>query len=105
MDDWFPSQMDAWSVIRETVDAKSLQESFALTPAGDKSDLPVFVIAPFAETEPKQLVYELAALYQVSSEATLNSPDAMRRLEALYEKLRDFQFDAKVKDGPLRKVH
>ncbi len=103
MDDWFPAQKAACWVIRETADSKPLQESFALMPASQNSDLPVFFVALFAETEPKQLVQELAVLYQVSAEATLNSPEAMQRLETLYEKVREFQFEAKDKVRQLSK--
>ena len=103
MDDWFPAQKNACWVIRETADSKPLQESFALMPASEKSDLAVFVIALFAEAEPRRLVQELAALYQVSSEATLNSPETMQRLETLYENVCDFHFEAKDKVRPLGK--
>ena len=90
MDDWFPAQKDACWDIREAEDSKPLQESFLLMPASEKSDRPVFFIALFAETEPKQLVRELAALYKVSPDTALNSPATMQRLNALYEKVRDF---------------
>ncbi len=52
LDDWFPAQADACWVIRETADSKPLQESFVLMPASEASDLPVFFICMFAETEP-----------------------------------------------------
>jgi len=90
LDDWFPAQKDACWVIREAKDSKPLQESFLLMPANEPSDRPVFFIALFAETEPKQLVQELATLYKVSPDAALNSSDMMERLNALYEKLRNF---------------
>jgi hypothetical protein len=90
LDDWFPAQPDACWVIREAEDSKPLQESFLLMPAAEPSDRPVFFIALFAETEPMRLVKELAALYQVSPDAALNSPETMERLNALYEKVRDF---------------
>ena len=90
LDDWFPAQKDACWVIREAEDSKPLQESFLLMPASEKSDRPVFFIALFAETEPKQLVKELAALYKVSADTALNSPETMERLNSLYEKVRDF---------------
>ncbi len=93
LDDWFPAQKDACWVIREAEDSKPLQESFLLMPASEKSDRPVFFIALFAETEPKQLVKELAALYKVSPDKALNSPETMARLQALYEKVRDFPLD------------
>ena len=93
MDDWFPAQKDACWVIREAEDSKPLQESFLLMPASEKSDRPVFFIALFAETEPKQLVKELAALYKVSPDAALDSPETMERLESLYKKVRDFPLD------------
>ena len=93
LDDWFPAQKDACWVIREAEDSKPLQESFLLMPASEKSDRPVFFIALFAETEPKQLVKELAALYKVSPDKALNSPETMARLQALYEKIRDFPLD------------
>jgi hypothetical protein len=67
LDDWFPAQKEACWVIREAEDSRPLQESFLLMSAAEKSDRPVFLIALFAETEPKQLVQELAALYQVSA--------------------------------------
>ena len=90
MDEWFPAQKDACWVIREAKDSKPLQESFLLMPANGPSDRPVFFIALFAETEPKQLVQELATLYKVSPDAALNSSETMERLNALYEKVRDF---------------
>jgi hypothetical protein len=90
LDDWFPAQKDACWVIREAVDSKPLQESFLLMPASEHSDRPVFFIALFAETEPRQLIKELAALYNVSPDAALNSPETMERLNALYKKVRDF---------------
>lgn len=90
LDDWFPAQKDACWVIREAKDSKPLQESFLLMPANEESDRPVFFIALFAETEPKQLIKELAALYKVSPDAALNSPETMQRLSSLYEKVRDF---------------
>ena len=93
LDDWFPAQKDSCWVIREAEDSKPLQESFLLMPASEKSDRPVFFIALFAETEPKQLVKELAALYKVSPDTALNSPETMQRLNALYEKVRDFPLD------------
>ncbi|MDB5344620.1 MAG: hypothetical protein JWP89_2997 [Schlesneria sp.] len=93
LDDWFPAQKDACWVIREAEDSKPLQESFLLMPASEKSDRPVFFIALFAETEPKQLLKELAALYNVSADKALNSPETMARLNSLYEKVRDFALD------------
>ncbi|MBC7818130.1 MAG: hypothetical protein IAG10_14670 [Planctomycetaceae bacterium] len=90
LDDWFPAQKDSCWVIREAKDSKPLQESFLLMPASEPSDRPVFFIALFAETEPKQLVQELATLYKVSPDAALNSSETMERLNALYEKVRDF---------------
>lgn len=93
LDDWFPAQKDACWVLREAEDSKPLQESFVLMPASEKSDRPVFFIALFAETEPKQLIKELAALYKVSPDKALNSPETMARLQALYEKVRDFPLD------------
>lgn len=90
LDDWFPAQKDACWVIREAEDSKPLQESFLLMPVSEKSERPVFFIALFAETEPKQLINELAALYKVSPDAALNSPETMQRLNSLYEKVRDF---------------
>ena len=90
LDDWFPAQKDACWVIRESEDSKPLTESFLLAPASEKSDRPVFFIALFAETEPKQLVKELATLYKVSPDVALNSPEIMARLNSLYEKVRDF---------------
>lgn len=90
LDDWFPAQKEACWVIREAEGSKPLQESFLLMPATEKSDRPVFFIALFAETEPKQLVRELAALYKVSADTALNSPETMERLNSLYEKLRNF---------------
>ena len=90
LDDWFPAQKDACWVIREAEDSKPLQESFLLMPASQPSERPVFFTALFAETEPKQLIQELAALYQVSPDKALNSPETMQRLQALYEKVRDF---------------
>ncbi len=90
LDDWFPAQKDACWVIREAKDSKPLQESFLLMPANEPSDRPVFFIALFAETEPKQLVQELATLYKVSPDAALNSSETMERLNALYDKVRDF---------------
>ena len=90
LDDWFPAQEDACWVVRETEESRPLQESFSLMAARDKSDRPVFSVALFAETEPKQLVRELAVLYKVSSDSALNSPETMERLNALYEKVRDF---------------
>ena len=77
-------------MIREAEDSKPLQESFLLMPASEESDRPVFFIALFAETEPKQLIKELAKLYKVSPDAALNSPETMQRLNSLYEKVRDF---------------
>ena len=93
MDDWFPAQKDACWVIREAKDSKPLQESFLLMPASEASDRPVFFIALFAETEPKRLIQELAALYKVSPDKALNSPETMQRLQTLYEKVRDFPLD------------
>jgi hypothetical protein len=93
LDDWFPTQKDACWVIREAEDSKPLQESFLLMPAIEKSERPVFFIALFAETEPKQLLKELAALYNVSADKALNSPETMERLNSLYEKVRDFPLD------------
>jgi len=90
LDDWFPAQKDACWVIREAKDSKPLQESFLLMPASEKSDRPVFFIALFAETEPKQLIKELAALYKVSPDKALNSPETIQQLQTLYEKVRDF---------------
>lgn len=90
LDDWFPAQKDACWVIREAKDSKPLQESFLLMPAREASDRPVFFIALFAETEPRQLVSELAALYKVSSDAALSSPETMQRLNSLYEAVLDF---------------
>ena len=77
-------------MIREAEDSKPLQESFLLMPAEEKSDRPVFFIALFAETEPKQLIKELAALYKVSPDTALNSPETMERLNNLYQQVRDF---------------
>ncbi|MDB5344621.1 MAG: hypothetical protein JWP89_2998 [Schlesneria sp.] len=93
LDDWFPAQKDTCWVIREAEDSKPLQESFLLMPASEKSDRPVFFIALFAEAEPKQLIKELAALYNVSADKALSSPDTMARLQSLYEKVRDFPLD------------
>jgi hypothetical protein len=90
LDDWFPAQKDACWVIRETAESKPLQESFLLMPANEKSDLPVFFVALFAETEPAQLVKELAALYSAPADKALNSPETMERLNLLYKKVRDF---------------
>lgn len=90
LDDWFPAQKDACWVIREAGDSKPLQESFLMMSASEPSDRPVFFIALFAETEPKQLVQELATLHKVSPAAALESSETMERLNALYEKLRDF---------------
>lgn len=90
LDDWFPAQPHTCWVVREAEDSKPLQESFLLMPASEKSDRPVFFIALFAETEPKQLIAELATLYQVSPDAALNSPETMERLNSLFEKVRDF---------------
>ncbi len=92
LDDWFPAQKEACWVIREAVDSKPLQESFLLMPATEKSDRPVFSIALFAETEPKQLVQELAALYRVPASNALDSPETMERLNSLFEKVRNFPF-------------
>lgn len=92
-DDWFPAQKDSCWVIRETADSKPLQESFVLMPASEKSDRPVFFVALFAETEPAELVQELSALYQVSPQELLNSPEKMERLQSLYEKVRTFPLD------------
>lgn len=91
-DDWFPAQKDSCWVIRETADSKPLQESFVLMPASEKSDLPVFFVALFAETQPTQLVKELAALYGVSPDSVLDSPETMERLNSLYENMCDFPF-------------
>ena len=77
-------------MIREAEDSKPLQESFLLMPASEPSERPVFFIALFAETEPAQLVTELATLYKVSPDAPLNSAETMSRLQLLYEKVRDF---------------
>ena len=90
LDDWFPAQPHACWVVREAEDSKPIQESFLLMPASEKSDRPVFFIALFAETEPKRLIAELAKLYQVSPDATLNSPETLERLNSLYEQVRDF---------------
>jgi hypothetical protein len=87
LDDWFPAQNDACWVIREAEDSKPLQESFLLMPASEPSNRPVFFVALFAETKPKQLVQELASLYQVSPDATLNSTETMERLNALYDRV------------------
>lgn len=90
LDDWFPAQKDACWVIREAEDSKPLQESFLLMPALEPSERPVFFVSVFAETEPKQLVRELAALHKVSPDKVLNSPETMARLQSLYERVRDF---------------
>lgn len=90
LDDWFSAQPHACWVIREAKDSKPLQESFLLMPATEQSDRPVFSIAVFAETEPKQLIAELATLYQASADAALNSPETMERLNRLYEQVRDY---------------
>ena len=90
LDDWFPIQPHACWVIREAEDSKPLMEAFLLMPASEQSDRPVFFIALFAETEPKRLIAELAALYKVSPEAALNSPETLERLNRLYEQVRDF---------------
>ncbi len=90
LDDWFPAQPHACWVVREAEDSKPIQESFLLMPASEKSDRPVFFIALFAETEPKQLIAELAKLYQVSADAVPNSPATLERLNRLYEQVRDF---------------
>ena len=91
-DDWFPAQPDACWVIRETANSRPLQEAFVLMPAREESVLPVFLIALFADTEPAQLVRELAALYEVEAESLLNSEEEMGRLRHLYEKVSTFQF-------------
>jgi hypothetical protein len=93
LDEWFPAQKDACWVVREAEDSKPLQESFLLMPASEKSDRPLFLIALFAETEPRRLVTELAALHNVSPDPVLNSPETMERLESLYQKVRDFPLD------------
>lgn len=93
LDDWFPAQTDSCWVIREAKDSRPLQESFLLMPASEESDRPAFVIALFAETEPRQLVTELAALFKVSPDATFNSPEAMSQLNSLYWQVRDFPLD------------
>ena len=91
LDDWFSAQKEACWVIREAEDSKPLQESFLLMPASEPSERPVFFIALFAETEPAQLVTELATLYKVSPDAPLNSAETMTRLQSIYEKVRDFR--------------
>ena len=93
LDEWFPAQKDACWVVREAEDSKPLQESFLLMSASEKSDRPVFMIALFAETEPRRLVTELAALHKVSPDPVLNSPETMERLNSLYQKVRDFPLD------------
>lgn len=90
LDDWFPAQPHACWVVREAKDSKPIQESFLLMPASEKSDRPVFFIALFAETEPKRLIAELAALYKVSPDAALNSPETLDRLNRLYEQVRNY---------------
>ncbi len=90
LDDWFPAQEDACWVVRETEESKPLQESFSLMAARDKSDRPVFLVALFAETKPEPLLKELAALYKVSADSALGSPETMQRLHEFYEKVRDF---------------
>lgn len=90
LDDWFAAEKDACWVIREAADSKPLLESFLLMPAREKSDRPVFFVALFAETEPEQLVKELAALYKVTPDRALKSPETMARLNVLYERIRDF---------------
>jgi hypothetical protein len=92
LDEWFPAQKDACWVVREAADSKPLRESFLLGPANEKSDRPLFLIAVFIETEPQRLVSELSTLFQVSPDAVLNSPETMKRLNALYEKLCVFKF-------------
>ena len=92
LDDWFPAQHDACWVLREAEDSVPLQESFLLMSATESSDLPVFFIALFGETQPAQLVTELATLYRVSPDAVLQSPEVMRPLESLYQAICDFPF-------------
>jgi hypothetical protein len=88
LDDWFPEQPDACWVVREAEDSKPLQESFLLMPAREKSDRPLFLISLFAETEPEQLVEELAAVHGVPAKPVLESPEAMSRLEELYARVK-----------------
>jgi hypothetical protein len=90
LDDWFPAQREACWVIREAEDSKPLQESFLLMSASEPSNRPVFFVALFGETEPKQLVQELADLFKVSPNATLDSPETMARLHSLYEDVKNF---------------
>lgn len=90
LDDWFPAQPDACWVIREAEDSQPLKESFQLMPASERSDRPVFTIAVFAESEPKQLTTELAQLYQVPAVEGLNSAATQQRLQRLYERVRNF---------------
>lgn len=92
-DDWFPAQPDACWVIRETADSTPLKESFVLMPAREESELPVFLIVLFAETEPARLVRELSSLYEVPAEPVLTSEELMGRLRRLYEEVSAFQFD------------
>ncbi len=89
LDDRFPAQSDACWVVREAEDSKPLQESFLLMPAREQSDRPVFFVALFAETEPRQLLKELAALYRASPDQALQSADTMTQLESLYRQLRN----------------
>jgi hypothetical protein len=95
LDEWFPQQPDAVWVVREAEDSKPLQESFLLMPAREKSDRPLFLIALFAETEPQQLVEELAAVHGVPAAPVLQSTEAMSRLRELYDRVKTFKWDEK----------
>ncbi len=64
-----------------------------LIPSSEKSDRPLFFIALFVETEPKQLIKELAALYKFSPDKALKSLETMEKLNALSPKVKDFPLD------------
>lgn len=93
LDDWFHAQPDACWVLRLAEDSKPLQESFLLMPASEKSDRSVFLIVVFAETAPKQLITELAALYNVPSAPVLDSNETMRQISLLYKAVSECRID------------
>ena len=80
-------------MIRETAESKHLQEAFVLMPAREESELPAFLIVLFAETDPAQIVRELASLYKVPAEPLLTSEKEMGHLRHLYGKVSTYQFD------------
>ena len=93
LDEWFAEQENSVWALREAKDSEPGRESFLLLPSTEKSERPLYLIACFIDTEPKQLLKELAAVYNVSADQALNSPETMAKLTDLYEKLHNFNLD------------